>query len=232
MVIALGSVVPLIQDSLRRVSLAEEVRGPAAMASLRLSVASVSSANALRGYIITHDPAMRALWSRQWDRVDVLTAEMNGLAPKFTSAENRAAWTELSEVLPQLKAAQASTFQVADSGDAAASAAALKTQVLPLFNRTQTLLVGEKGDGGLAGRQSALLSGDLAATLDHMQRTELQILLSLAGLMVVASVVGWLTTRAIARPLTQLNGALLEMAGGRFEVRVAGTDRADEIGDI
>jgi len=232
MVIALGSVVPLIQDSLRRVRLADDVRAPAAMASLKLSVASASSANALRGYIITHDPAMRAVWSRQWDRVDELTAEMNGLASKFTSAENKAAWAELSETLPQLKAAQASAFQVADSSDAAASAHALKVQVLPLFNRTQALLVGEKGDGGLAGRQSALLSSDLAATLDHMKRTELQILLSLAGLMLIATVVGWLTTRAIARPLTHLNGALLEMAAGRFEVRVAGTDRVDEIGDI
>jgi len=232
MVIAVGSVVPFIQDSLRKVHLADDVRAPAAMASLKLSVASVSSANALRGYIITHDPAMRAVWSRQWSRIDELTAEMNGLSSKFTSDENKAAWTELSETLPRLKAAQAAAFQVADSGDATAAAQALKVQVLPLFNRTQALLGGEKGDGGLAGRQSQLLSSDLGAALGHMQRTEFQILLSLAGLMLIATVVGWLTTRAIARPLTQLNGALLEMAAGRFDTQVAGTDRVDEIGDI
>jgi methyl-accepting chemotaxis protein len=232
MAIALGSVMPLIQDSVRRVRLAGDIRAPAAMASLRLSVASVSSANALRGYIITQDPAMRALWSGQWERIDQLTLEMNGLASKFTSAENKAAWLELSEALPKLKAAQASVFQVADSGDTVAAGEALKAQVLPVFNQTQTLLVGDKGDGGLAGRQSALLSSDLSATVGHMRRTELQILLSLAGLVVLAGVIGWLTTRAIAGPLTQLNSALLEMASGRFDAQVAGTDRADEIGDI
>jgi len=232
MVIGLGTVVPLIQDSVRRVSLAEDVRAPAAMASLKLSVASVSSANALRGYIITHDPAMRAVWSRQWERVDELTAVMDGLAPKFTSEENKAAWRELSGTLPELKAAQAAAFKVAETGDAAAAAQALKVQVLPLFTRTQALLVGEGGDAGLAGRQSTLLASDLSATLGHIKRGELQILLSLAGLVLLAGVVGWLTTRAIAGPLTQLNGVLLQMAAGRFEVRVTGTDRVDEIGDI
>jgi methyl-accepting chemotaxis protein len=232
MVIALGSVVPLIQDSVRRVHQAEDVRGPAAMTSLKLSVASVSSANALRGYIITHDPKMRAVWSKHWERVDALSGEMNRLAPKFTSAENKEAWRELSETLPQLKAAQASTFQAADTGDMAAAAGALRTQVLPLFNRSQALLVGDAGDGGLAGRQSELLATDLNDSLADIKRTELQVFGSLGAVILIASVVGWLTTRAIVRPLTSLNSVLLEMAAGRFESQVPGADRVDEIGDI
>jgi len=232
MVVTLGTVIPQIQDSVRRVTLAEDVRGPAAMTSLKLSIATVGSANALRGYIITGDPALRTVWSRQWTRVDELTVVMNRLAPKFTSPENKQAWTDLTQTLPQLKAAQAAALEVADTGDKVASAEALKTRVLPLFNRSQALLVGEGGDAGLAGRQSALLATDMDATLEHMKRSELQILLSLAGLVVLASVVAWLTTRAIVQPLTRLNGVLLQMAHGRFDVQVFGTTRPDEIGDI
>ena len=36
----------------------------------------------------------------------------------------------------------------------------------------------------------------------------------------------------IARPLTRLNGALGEMAGGRLDIAIPGVDRGDEIGDL
>jgi methyl-accepting chemotaxis protein len=232
MLVTLGSVVPVIQESVRRMTLAENVRGPAAMTSLKLSVATVSSANALRGYIITHDPSMRARWAVQWKKVDALTATMNGLAPKFTDPANKAAWSELATTLPQLKAAQAAAFDAAGGPDPAAGAQVLQTQVLPLFNRSETLLVGEDEDGGMAGRQADLLASDLTSTLAHMHSSELQITLSLAALVVLAGLVGWLTTRSIAGPLTRLNALLLQMAGGRFDLRITGTDRADEIGDI
>ncbi|MDQ0463701.1 methyl-accepting chemotaxis protein [Caulobacter ginsengisoli] len=230
--VTIGTVVPQIQNASRRVSLAADVRGPAAMTSLKLSVATVSSANALRGYIITHDPSLRDQWSTQWTRVDELTAQMNRLAPNFTNPQNKADWASLSQTLPKLKAAQAAAFQVADTGDAAAAAQALKEQVLPVFKQTQALLVGEKGNGGLASRQSQLLTSDLEAARAQMKRSELQIMISLAALIALAALVGWLTTRAIAAPLTQLNGLLLQMAGGRFDLKVTGTERADEIGDI
>jgi methyl-accepting chemotaxis protein len=230
--LAIGSVVPQIRSSAEAVRLAAEVRGPAAMSSLKLSVATVSSANALRGFIITHDPALRAKWSAQWAHIDQLTAEMNRLAPKFTNPQNRADWEALSKILPDLKAAQAATFQVAETGDEAASAQALKDQVLPVFNHTQVLLVGEQGDGGLAGRQSQMLTAGLEAARGQMQRSQWQIMISLAVLVGLAGLVGWLTTRAIAGPLTQLNGLLLQMAAGRFDLKVTGTDRPDEIGDI
>jgi methyl-accepting chemotaxis protein len=231
-VVAMMSVVLMIEGSLKRVQLAEEVRAPAAMTSLRLSVASVSTANALRGYIITHDPAMRGAWERQWQRIDQLTAEMNRLAPKFTDPANRTAWTDLAATLPRFKAAQDAAFQFAEAGDNDGAVQTLRTQVLPLFNKTQALLVGDKGDGGLAGRQSQLMSTDMSATLDAMRRTKLQIIFSLAAVILLAGTVGFLTTRSISRPLAKVNGALLEMAAGRFDVRVTGTDRIDEIGDI
>jgi methyl-accepting chemotaxis protein len=232
MVVAIGSALPLIQNSVRAATRGDEIRAPAASTSLRLSLATVGSANALRGYIITHDPALRGQWTAQWERIDRNTVSMNQLAPHFTSAENREAWQTLSETLPKLKAEQSAAFEVADRGDPAASADYLKSHVLPLFNQSQVLLVGQQGDAGLAGRQGALLSSDLKTARQEVERAQLVILLGLVGLIVAASAVGWLTTRSIVGPLTRLNDVLRQMAGGRFDLQVSGTDRADEIGDI
>lgn len=232
MVVAVGGVLPLVHDSVHRVKLGDEIRAPTALAALRLSSATVSSANALRGYIITHDPSMRRDWARQWDRIDKLSVGMNGLAPGLSSPGSRAAWRELSGLLPKLKAAQAATLEAADRGNTAAVERAFRTDVLPLFRRSQALLVGQTGDAGLAGSQGALLSSDLQTTRRQMQRVEVQIALSLAALVVLAGLAGWLTTRSITRPLRRLNDVLRQMARGRFDVEVSGADRVDEIGDI
>lgn len=232
MVVTVGGVLPLVHDSVRRVRLGDELRAPTALAALRLSSSTVSSANALRGYIITHDPSMRREWARQWGRIEKLSTAMNALAPGLSSSESRAAWHELSAILPRLKAAQAATIDAADQGDAAAVEKVFTTDVLPLFRRSQTLLVGQSGDAGLAGRQGELLSSDLQTTRRKMQWVEAQILLSLAALVGLAGLAGWLTTRSITRPLKQLNVALRQMAKGQFDVEVSGADRVDEIGDI
>jgi signal transduction histidine kinase/CHASE3 domain sensor protein len=232
MVVAVGGVLPLVHDSVRRVSLGDELRAPTALAALRLSSATVSSANALRGYVITHDPSMRREWNQQWDRIGQLSVAMNGLAPGLTNPESRAAWRELCALLPKLKAAQAATLEAADRGNAAAVEKTFTADVLPLFRRSQVLLVGRTGDAGLAGRQGALLSSDLQTTRRKMQRVETQIIASLTALVVLAGLAGWLTTRSITRPLKRLNEVLRQMARGRFDVEVSGADRIDEIGDI
>lgn len=232
MVVTVGGVLPLVHDSVRRVRLGDELQAPAALTALRLSSATVSSANALRGYIITRDPSMRREWARQWARIGKLSVAMDGFAPELTSPENRAAWRELEEILPRLQAAQAATIDAADHGDAASVDKKFTTDVLPLFRRSQALLVGQSGDAGLAGRQGDLLSSDLQTTRRTMQWVEVQIVLSLSALVVLAGLAGWLTTRSITRPLKRLNEVLRQLAKGRFDVEVSGADRVDEIGDI
>ncbi len=232
MVVAVGGVLPLVRDAVHRVSLGDELRAPTALAALRLSSATVSSANALRGYIITHDPEMRREWARQWERIDKLSVAMNGLAPGLTSLESQAAWRELSGILPELRAAQATALEAADHGNDAAVDEVFRMNVLPLFQRSQVLLIGQTSDAGLAGRQEALLSSDLQITRRKMQWVEMQIAISLAALVVLAGLAGWLITRSITRPLKRLNEVLRQMARGRFDIEVTGADRIDEIGDI
>jgi len=209
-----------------------DVRAPAAYASLRLSAATIASANALRGYIITHDPALREQWVAKWAQIDQLAATLDGLAPSFTSQENRDSWKDLKATLPAFKEAQAAVLGTAATIEPAASAEALRSKVLPLFTAVQVLLVGEKGDGGLAGRQAGLLTSGLRSVSDRVGTATLTSIYGLATILIVGCAIAWFTARAITVPLGRLTTVLRLMASGKFDTDVPATNRTDEIGEV
>jgi methyl-accepting chemotaxis protein len=208
------------------------LRAPASVASLKLANATVASANALRGYILTHDPAQRDQWRAQWRRIDQLANTMDGLSGQFTSAQNRAAWQQVRETLATFRSAQSAVLDSADTVDTATAATALRTTVVPKFNQLEVLLVGADGNTGLAGRQATMLTSDIASSNNQISEINALLLIVLGGLMVAASAIGWFTARGITVPLGQLNTSLRDMAGGRFDAEVPGAGRHDEIGDI
>jgi methyl-accepting chemotaxis protein len=208
------------------------LRAPASLTSLKLATATVASANALRGFILTHDPAQRAQWEAQWRRIDQLAGTIDGLSSRFTSAENQAAWREVRARLQPFRQAQTAVLNTAGTVDAATSAQALRTTVVPEFNRLQLLLVGDDGNGGLAGRQADLLSSDIAVSTNQIKQINVLLLAVLGGLTMAASLIGWFTARGITNPLGRLNASLRQMAEGRFDIDVPGAARRDEIGDI
>jgi len=55
-----------------------------------------------------------------------------------------------------------------------------------------------------------------------------------AGVAIILALIGSVifTFVGVARPLTSLNGALLKLAGGELNVKIPGSDRGDEVGDI
>jgi methyl-accepting chemotaxis protein len=213
-------------------ALANDVRAPVAMTSLKLSRATVASANALRGFIITRDEAQRTQWQAEWRKIDALAAEMDGLAAKFTKPENREAWASLRAVLQRFRAAQESVFSVAATGDQAASSDALRTAVLPLFNQSQELLVGPDGKSGLVGSQSQLMTSDLAEAQHQIEQANLSLWVALGMMLAMGVAIAWTTGRAITVPLGRLNGVLGRMTDGDYNVQIPATERVDEIGDI
>ncbi len=56
----------------------------------------------------------------------------------------------------------------------------------------------------------------------------------IAATAVILSLIGSIifTFFGVARPLTLLNGALLKLAGGELNIKIPGSDRGDEVGDI
>lgn len=68
-------------------------------------------------------------------------------------------------------------------------------------------------DDAQASGQTAIWSGGIFAIL-------------------LAGVLGWLLSRAVAAPVRQMTGAMNELAAGNNSVEVPGTDRRDEIGSM
>src|SRR5260370_9447729 len=61
----------------------------------------------------------------------------------------------------------------------------------------------------------------------------IRINLIMAGIVILSLVAsGVFSFLGIARPMTRLNGALGEMAGGNLDVEIPGANRGDEIGDL
>ncbi len=52
------------------------------------------------------------------------------------------------------------------------------------------------------------------------------------GMALAAAVLAYLITRGITRPLGEITQALTDIAGGRQDVAITGTDRKDEVGEI
>ncbi|WP_340644258.1 methyl-accepting chemotaxis protein [Phenylobacterium sp.] len=233
MALTIGFVTMKTGDAARQAKIVAELRAPAADTSLRLSAQILASANTLRGFMLLHDPAMKTQWADQWRQIDALSARMDGLAKRFTSAENQRSWSELREVLPKLHQAQADVFDIAATNpDPTAATDGLRTDVLPLFKAAETLLVGETGDGGLAGRQSVLMTTELENTNKQIQRANLLLILGLGAMIVVAATVAWRTARGITGPLGRLDAVLQAMARGQFDLEIPGATRKDEIGAL
>jgi methyl-accepting chemotaxis protein len=52
------------------------------------------------------------------------------------------------------------------------------------------------------------------------------------AIIAVLALAGWLLARSLTRPIDALNAQMVEIANGRFEVTVSGTDRPDELGTM
>jgi methyl-accepting chemotaxis protein len=80
-----------------------------------------------------------------------------------------------------------------------------------------------------AQKNSAVSKDEVAAELAQANRIDLVMTVIVIGSLIASMVFSFL---GIARPITRLNGALGEMAGGNLDVVIPGATRGDEIGDL
>ena len=77
----------------------------------------------------------------------------------------------------------------------------------------------------------AIGTGVLQTDIDTIyQENALTSALIALGIIAALVVAGWLIVRSLTKPITALNGQMAELADGRFDITIGGTDRADEIG--
>jgi len=80
-----------------------------------------------------------------------------------------------------------------------------------------------------AQKNSVVSKDEVAAELAQANRIDLVMTVIVIGSLIASMVFSFL---GIARPMTRLNGALGEMAGGNLDVVIPGAARGDEIGDL
>ncbi|MDP1631364.1 MAG: ATP-binding protein [Caulobacter sp.] len=206
-----------------------DVHAPAAITGLQLNVATLASGNAVRGFVISHDPNFITEWEAQWVIVDRLSGRMDRLATRSDDYEIQNDWRKVRAALPRLREMQA---RILKGGEQAVPTVADKVQLTAtraVFSSIQALLVGENG---LVRRQNTKLDDALWASEMEIRKADLFLFGMLAALALVAGVVGWFTVRRVSVPLHHLSVALTALADGDFTVEVPYVERSDEIGEI
>lgn len=74
---------------------------------------------------------------------------------------------------------------------------------------------------------TGVLQTDIAVIYQENALTSALIAL---GIIVALLLAGWLIVRSLTKPITALNAQMTELADGKFDITINGTDRADEIG--
>jgi methyl-accepting chemotaxis protein len=100
-------------------------------------------------------------------------------------------------------------------------------------NRTTNIVkeAGELMEVAVFGAQKSMKASkeEVAAAIAQANRISM-IVAIVVVISLIASVI--FSFLGVARPMTRLNGALGEMAGGNLDISIPGADRGDEIGDL
>jgi methyl-accepting chemotaxis protein len=109
----------------------------------------------------------------------------------------------------------------------------------PASRETARELAGAKqlGEMRRIHKEIQAAQGAWVARQDRLQRHAewmVEIALGLGGMLAVtlAAAMGWLLSKSLARPVVAIADVMAELASGRTDVAVPGTDRRDEVGDI
>jgi len=195
--------------------------------------------------------AFRERVERQLRTADSKLNTMRALAWQYGMTGDPASLTQLKQTVPALRSTLTDARVLSDDKDIQAMISKLTgvaTEFMAsndesvkieaakddlLKNHTTKFLAqaGELMDAAVqsAHQKNARAKEEAAAQAASASRVTMTI-----GIAVVASVLGSaiFSFFGIARPMTQLNAALGEMARGRLDISIPGADRGDEIGDL
>lgn len=235
LVVNVGAALVMANGGKRMATSIADVRMPTALASGGIYANLTASLAAMRGFLLTGNPALRVERVEAWAGVDRLRAEMDSLSVSWTSDLNRRAWAEAKPLLDELRKAQGDAEAAALEGDRERAIKLIATEALPRAAQLKLLLDGGKDAAGqtvkgITDRQRALLEAEasgMVASADRLMQIQAGMLA--LGLLFAAAAVR-LTGRSITRPLTAMTEAMNRLAGGDYATKIPAIGRRDEVG--
>jgi methyl-accepting chemotaxis protein len=162
-----------------------DLRAPTSAASLGMVNGINASLAALRGWMITGNPAFKQVRAAVWSEIDGIKSDMDKLSASWTNPTNVEVWTGFKTILAEFRIAQQAVEKIAKSPDeqpatkiliveAAPRAAVMVSEITNIINVETTLpatperkaLLGMMADvrgttaRGLANIRAFLLTGD------------------------------------------------------------------------
>ncbi|MDO9564326.1 MAG: HAMP domain-containing protein, partial [Bradyrhizobium sp.] len=117
------------------------------------------------------------------------------------------------------------------ANDEAVKIEELKSDIVK--NRTMNIVkeAGELMEVAVSSAQTSMKASkeQVAAAIAQANRVSMIVAIVVVIALIASVIFSFL---GVARPMTRLNGALGEMAGGNLDIAIPGADRGDEIGDL
>lgn len=129
-VIYTATVVTDLSTQVKRLS---ELRAPVAIASTQLVANLYGTLSILRGYLLTGDPEARQSRAAMWTELDRTAGAMDRMAAEFTTAQNRANWSEARNLIGEFRQAQDKAESTAFTPAAYPASAILSKEASPLI---------------------------------------------------------------------------------------------------
>ena len=138
------------------------LRMPTAMAANDLSRRSYASLAALPGWLITGNESFKLERAQVWRHIQSDGAEMDNLAQRWTSEQNKRDWSAAKPLLDELRSAQDKAEAIAHTPDEQPAAKILATEAAPLAKiilEKATAIIDHESTIASTDRRKSLLIG-------------------------------------------------------------------------
>lgn len=128
-----GYTVYAMSDISWRVKQVVDIRAPVAIASTQLVANLYATLSTLRGYLLTGDAQGKQARAAMWTELDETAKGFDRMAGTFTSAANKAIWSEAKALIAEFRQAQDKAESIAFTPDAYPATKLLSSEAAPLI---------------------------------------------------------------------------------------------------
>lgn len=204
------------------------------MADMRGNMAAATAR--LREYVIVADKTAKEQFALYWKALETAYAALKSRTALLTESQRKnfeafgAAYAAFAPLSLQMLA-------VRDSDSWNMPTHITRTEAAPHVAKILDLLEGEKGadgsrSGGIKAYQKEMLARESANVLGSIGLLTAVEWALLAGGLLLAALIGFLTSRAIVPPIHAMIGAMTGLAAGDISIDVPARDSQNEIGDM